>query len=265
MSGKQVAVIPASRSYYHNAQAAVKALLCNSDVDEIVLTIEDDTYPEYLPYMVRTINVSELAWKWLLRGGPNIRTSHVYLCLLRLAYAKLLPDVDRVLALDADALVVRDVGSGPWKLHMGGAYFAGVPEIGISAELGRPYISAGVMLMDLKRIRKDGMDDRLLDRINTHGYRWVEQDCINDLCGMEDPNRRYPGICVLGNEWNSSQFTGMADPEKMLIRHFAYEQDWRRKSVVQMYECLPWENAVERWTEKRIKRGVTGSGQGVYK
>ena len=45
----RTAVIPSSRVYYKNVLPAVKALLMNSDVEQIILTIEDDEFPEDSP------------------------------------------------------------------------------------------------------------------------------------------------------------------------------------------------------------------------
>ena len=224
----RTAVIPSSRVYYKNVLPAVKALIMNSDVEQIILTIEDDEFPEYLPPQVKTINVS--GQTYFPPGGPNVRNQYVYLCLLRCAYADLFPDLDRVLALDADAFVVEDIGRIPWDMDMEGKYLAGVQEAELTWVRGRPYINMGAAIFNLDQMRKDNLHTQMIEALNNRWYMWVEQDCLNEFC--------YPHIITLGPEWNSSQFTQLVAQPK--IRHCAYEHDWKEKDPFLYFDRIPW-------------------------
>lgn len=252
-------IIPASRLYYQSVLPAVKAALLHTDADYVVLTIEDDrdafaAAVGWLPDCVRTVNAAALRDQYFPPGGPNLRTPYVYLCLLRCAYADIFPDLGRVVAMDADAFFIRDCcgtdTDDPWTLDLHGAYLAGVPEPRLSAERGRPYVSAGVLLMDLDRIREDGLHRRMCRALRRQAYQWVEQDCLNEYCGAAEG-----GIVSLGNEWNSSQFTGIAEADVMRIRHFAYEHSWKHSAVYQAYDALTWDEVEDARKHRKEQKG----------
>jgi len=234
----RAAVYPVSRVYYEKVLPSVKSLMVNSDIDEIFLTIEDDQYPGYLPECVHTLNVRDQ--RFFDPKGPNIqRTPYVYLCMLRVAYGQIFSEYDRILALDADTIVMRDIGSEPWDMDLQGCHFAGVPECLISQTRGRPYANAGVLLFDLDRIRRQHLDAVMLEAINTISFQWLEQDCINAHLKM----------LPIGSEWNACQFTSPCDDPK--IRHWAYERTWEESEPYLKYAAMSWEEAEERWKAKR--------------
>lgn len=238
-------VYPVSRVYYEKVLPSVKSLMCRSDADRIILTIEDDEYPGYLPECVETLNAQKVSWRYFKPDGPNIRrTPYVYLCMLRTAYAYLFPDCDRVLCLDADTLAVNEMGSDPWTMDLEGCHVAGVPELKISRELGRPYVNAGVLIMDLDAIRSDGLAPVMLDRMNSKAYQWLEQDCINECCRVKPLD---PG-------WNLCQFTSRVDLPDAKILHWAYDvRGWEQNAERKRYEAMSWEEAEEIWRNR--KRG----------
>lgn len=235
----RAAIYPASRLYYRSVLPSVKSVLKHSPVDSVILTIEDDRagyiaqIGEQIPDCIQTVNASEVAWNWLNHRGPNVRNQYVYLCLLRCAYAELFAKYDRVLSLDADAFMVRD--ADPWAVDLEGCHIGGAAEIKISAERRRAYISAGAMIMDLKRIRNDGLSGQLIDAINNKWFQWVEQDCLNDYCQTK----------ALGSEWNSSTFTGIA--EEPIIRHFAFweQANWKNSDIFRRYDAMSWEEVLK--------------------
>ena len=229
------AVMQASRVYYADVLPAAKALIANSNVDKIYLLIEDDAYPGYLPSKIETINVAALREHYFPNGCPNLRTKYVYLTLMRCALWDILPDVDRVLTLDADAFVINPIGNKPWTLDIGDAYVAGVMEPKLTIQKHHNYISAGVMIMDLNLIRLTNTGRQMMYALNNKWYLWFEQDCINEVCAHR--------LKTLGNEWNSSQFTGIAPDDKILIRHFAYERTWRESAIFNYYKNLSWIDA----------------------
>jgi len=219
---KKVIVYPASRAFYVDVFSAVNSAIQNAGVDEIVLMIQDDQFPFELPENVRTINVS--TQPWFAEGFPNYRNEYAYICLVRVALAKLFPDLDRILSLDADTIITRDI-TELWDLNMNQHYVAGVPELNITARLQRPYINAGMMFFNLDKIREDHIDDRMIKMLNSTWLQWLEQDCINECC--------YPGLLTLGSEYNCSRFSAWTDWPKII--HYAYTPDWRDRELVKQY------------------------------
>ncbi len=136
-------------------------------------------------------------------------------------YRLLLPEIvqeSRVLYIDADAIVDGDL-SPLWNIDLGDCVLAGVQDVGMTpsqlAAVGmRPgdtYVNAGVTLLDLGAIRRDGIYERWLQEINTNAYSCGDQDVINLTCRGR--------IKRMGNEWNSSLSTGFAVCPRIV--HFA--------------------------------------------
>jgi lipopolysaccharide biosynthesis glycosyltransferase len=91
---------------------------------------------------------------------------------------ELLPEVDKVLYLDADTIVV-DSPVPLWHTQLGDAYFAAVanplypfmddwPGTVLGIEQPRHYVNSGVLLMSLDHMRRDGCQARLLDYARHH-------------------------------------------------------------------------------------------------
>ena len=89
--------------------------------------------------------------------------------------------VERVLYLDADILARGDVG-GLWDTDLGGKLLGACPDVGFP--LGHekiqrgPYFNAGVLLMDLTKIRREaqGLKDLAKPMLSS---KFVEQDAMN--------------------------------------------------------------------------------------
>lgn len=239
-----VAVYPVSKVYYGKVLPSVKSLMCNSDIDKIVLTIEDDKYPGYLPECVETINARNYVSDFFSPDGPNIRrTPYVYLCMLRVAYPMMFTE-SRILSLDADVIVVRDIGSELWDMDLHGHHFAGVPEELISSQIGRPYANAGVFLLDCDAIHKDGLDSRMIELMNRQDFQWLEQDCFNYNCEL----------MPISSEYNMCQFTEQVAKPKIL--HYAYTFDWEAKGPVAAYRNTSWEEVEEIWKRRKQRKKV---------
>lgn len=108
----------------------------------------------------------------------------------RIFLPELLPDVDRILYLDADA-VVADGLPPLWSTDLGDSYVAAVTnvferhyahrpaEIGLDGEAA--YFNAGVLLFNLDAMRRDGCSDALLTHGRSHArsLTWRDQDALN--------------------------------------------------------------------------------------
>lgn len=125
---------------------------------------------------------------------------------------------DRVLFLDADALCVADL-TDFYNQDLEGNLIAGCVDVGIGiqqkARIGMtanlPYINAGVILCDMKRIRDEKIFDQWMRLCQSRRLPLNDQDAINMTIS--------PRIKIMPNKFNSSLSTGF-DPEPV-IRHFA--------------------------------------------
>jgi|GEM_PF-190927 len=110
----------------------------------------------------------------------------------RYIISEVLPNIDKILYLDADILVVDDIAS-LWDTAIDDYYVAGAEGLfrrtkqykeGYFNILGLsesdPYINAGVLLFNLNKIREDNKVQELFDNTVRHtDVKWQDQDIIN--------------------------------------------------------------------------------------
>lgn len=111
----------------------------------------------------------------------------------RLFISKLIED-DRCLFVDGDIVINADL-KDIYNTEMKDYYIAGVRDCAVQSkndtftnheiDLELPdmhhYVNAGFMLFNLKKIRKDKLDDVFISAIGD-GYRYMDQDILNKFC-----------------------------------------------------------------------------------
>jgi lipopolysaccharide biosynthesis glycosyltransferase len=112
----------------------------------------------------------------------------------RIFLPELLPDVDRILYLDADLIVVDSL-TPLWALDLRGFWVGAVTNVFQDNHLHRPaalglagphvYFNAGVLLMNLAEMRDDRRTEALLDYgvRNAERLEWRDQDALNVVLG----------------------------------------------------------------------------------
>lgn len=245
-SGKRAAVYSGTRNVYDSMLVSAKSLIANSNVDDVYFLIEDDTFPEPLPDMIHTINVS--GQQYFSESCQNYDTAWTYMCLLRAAYTKYFPDYDRILSLDVDT-IVRDDVSSLWDVDLSGAYIAGVQETddkkhGVFAEPGHAYYNFGVIMMNLDKLRMDKMDDTLINTINTTKYGFPEQDPFNIYCEQHSVS--------LPPEYNNTVYYHITPPtNNPKVDHYAGITYYRNYASYKQYELMPWDEVLKRNEKKK--------------
>ncbi len=163
----------------------------------------------------------------------------------RLLLPELLKDVELCLYLDSDTLVVGNI-EPLWETDMSGYCLAGVFQniapvreqtVGDQIPGLQTYVNSGVLLMNLKLMRKRNLQDRFMQGITD--YLLVDQDLLNVVC--------YGSIKLLPPEYNVLAGTSVDSPK---ILHF-HMRDYLR----------PWINprscgAVQWWNTAREFDGV---------
>lgn len=222
----KAAVYAGTRNLYSDMIPAVKSLLINSDVEKVYFLIEDRQFPEPLPDIIECMNMQG---QGIFRSnGPNYKRRWTYMVLMRAALTKLIPDQDRILSLDVDTIVDRDI-SELWNLNLDRHYLAAVSEPKKST-LDALYFNVGVVMFNLEKLRSSGMDNRIIRELNNRYYPFCEQDCINELCKR--------GILPLKSEFNSNDYTKPCENPRII--HFAAIDKWNKFPIVQKYRDIPW-------------------------
>ena len=105
-------------------------------------------------------------------------------CLLKFDLSELLPDCDRVLYIDGD-VIVRDDLSALYAFDLEGHILAAAPQT-VLVGTDDKKISAGILLLDAKRMRDEHARDRLVETRRSLGdQRSMDQQSFNLLLGND--------------------------------------------------------------------------------
>ena len=204
-------VICCTKNWYVYLANLVYSIIVNNNVEKIYLIIEDDKI-DYIDYKnIEFININKKP-EIIKTTSPNYNTHYSKMSYVRCYFTKLLKD-DKILYIDADTLVVDNI-EDLWNIDLEDNVIAGVHEPGEwnrhlnTYGLNDSYINSGVLLMDLKKIREERLDDSMIYLLNNNKYAFPDQDVINLVCR----NR----IKHINNIYNSSETTGIVDNAKIL-------------------------------------------------
>jgi len=150
----------------------------------------------------------------------------------RLFEASALPDYDRVIHIDCDTVVnasLREL----WELDMSHAVVAGSPDClsdayksNIGLKPTETYINAGVLVMNLARIRQLGLEEKFSAYIekNSRFLTYVDQEVLN-ACVPEDEKIELP---LRYNSYSILHY--LTYPQLRTLRHVEHmfsEQVWQ--------------------------------------
>ena len=159
-------------------------------------------------------------------------------------FNRLFPNLDKALYLDAD-LVINGSIEPLWELDLEGYYCAGVDDIFIRRinyrkilELAEKdvYINAGVLLLNLKDLRKDKIQEKLLQHtsIYINRDRYQDQDAINCICKGK--------IKLIPNIYNFTTSETLHTPEMLsdiiIIHYTGSIKPWHQEYTWQVLKEL---------------------------
>lgn len=223
---EKVAVYTGTRNLYEHMMPAVKSLVANSDVDLIFLLIEDDVFPYELPGIVQTVNVSEQRF-FDMKNNPNAGSRFTYMAMIRTAFTKLFPTLNKILSLDVDTIATKNV-SAVWDLPIDGYYFAAVPGT------ERDGWNAGCMLQNLNMLRETKMDDLLIEKLNTEYHKFLDQEVYNIYCA--------DAVYEMPASYNVNRYCIPTDDPRII--HYAGELNWFDKPEYLAYKTLSWDGVM---------------------
>lgn len=258
-TGPKIVVYGGTRNIYDKMARSAKSLIMHTDVDRVIFMIEDDEfdYPEKLPENFACINVSNQ--QYFPSFGPNYNTRSTYMSMMRMALYDMLPEYDRVLWLDDDTYILRDI-SELFDVPLEDKYYAAMcDEIECYAEMIQitrtkgnwttrtypkvveySYFNDGVAVLNLKKLR-DGMGDTLIEALNEFRMGCADQDAFNEYC--------HESIYRLPSEYNAAHFTKVVDHPK--IYHYSgLAERSETKLFENRYNNLTFEEIVN-WRKAR--------------
>ena len=122
-----------------------------------------------------------------------IRDTHVSKAsLLKYYIAEAFPELDKALYIDSDVLVLHDLNA-LFQTNIEGKYLAAVKDpswffenmhvVELNLDERGFYFNSGVMLMNLDKIRKDGLKEKLEAYTNNNFRTYMDQDAFNVVVG----------------------------------------------------------------------------------
>ena len=143
----------------------------------------------------------------------------------RLLLPRLLPSLDKVLFLDSDIIVQKSLGA-LFNESVENLYLKGV--IDVESELNaqrlglKKYCNSGVLLVNLKKWREDGVEKKFFDYVNnnTEKLKWADQDVLNAVLqdGIEYLDKPFNAQVSKFDSSKNSGFWEIA--ESAVVIHF---------------------------------------------
>lgn len=211
-------------NYIEKIKPSIKSLRYFNPKAKVYLVTETDSCDIE---DVEVIDIREQ--QWFSKDSVNYHNQFTYIGLLKVCYAEILP-CDKVIHLDADTIVNGSL-KGFWETDVKGKWFAMAREYrGWYRPFGDKYYNAGVMLLNLKQMREDNIQQTLVDYLNTVSQPWCEQDAFNKY-GIEEDK-----IVDLDVKWNENVMTGFTDDPKII--HYCSIGDWWTNRYMARHEYL---------------------------
>lgn len=152
------------------------------------------------------------------------------MALIRAALTKVFPTLDKILSLDVDTIVNENI-SELWDIDLSNYYFAACrePEATLSTDTYLT-INAGVMMINLNKLRADKKDDEIINALNTKYYKFDMQDAYPEFC--------QGAILILPPDYNVNDYTEYKKAHYRKIIHYAGIKDWMHKPLVKKYKNI---------------------------
>lgn len=223
---RHVIAYAGTRNVYPCMAAAAKSALreCKR-IDRIYFLTEDDEFPEQLPDVIQSINVKDQ--KFARPDGVNHQNPWTYMTMARLALHKILLDEERVLYLDVDTIAMFAFDE-LFEADLEGNVIGGIREPKRCLD-PFVYMNAGVLLMDLEKLRS-GFGDEMLDIAHRKKLRCPDQDAINLICQGR--------MLELNPIYNASDWTQC--PPNAKIYHYAGDPNYTQRKLFQSYMNMKW-------------------------
>lgn len=232
----------------HTRKSPVSVYVLTSDISDYSRFKLQKLEDRFHNLNIHILVVDAKQFEDLPLNRSHITRPEVY---FRMAFASLLPDLDRILYLDSDILAQKDL-QPLWETPLDGAYMAAVSEppseggFDYRRSIGMTdptyYFNSGVLLMDLKKIREDKIESLLFEcgHAIKDKIRLQDQDIIN--VALEGKIKALDPIYNYGYMERQANLRKEAD---IVLNHFSLEKPWNRQLDVPEYNRL----AVNRYLE----------------
>ena len=180
----------------------------------------------------------------------------------RYLIADLLPNIDKILYLDADIIVRRDINV-LYNTNLEGFYLAGVKDLFIEQIDYKPtlgftndeiYINAGVLLMNLKQMRCDKIGEKLLSETQKlwGKIQYQDQDILNLVCR----DKIKPMDSIYNFTTHNIKKEKPKLPKACIIHYTGKHKPWQAAKIKQQKEWNKYDKLATKYLNKKIKVGL---------
>ena len=171
--------------FKNNPETDFDIYVFSSDLSEESISLLNKLHSFHQKYNLHPVYVDSQRFERLKLNIRHISVETYY----RYIIADSLPNLDKILYLDADLVVLRDI-SDFYNQDMSSFYLSGsldlhVKKLGYDKEIGCPnYINAGVLLMNLKKFRQDELGEKMIQKTLElqDKIQFQDQDILNIVC-----------------------------------------------------------------------------------
>lgn len=211
-----------TRNVYEWVLPSLRSLAEHNPQARVFILAEDGSLPFDLPMNVEVINISNQKYFPDI-GEHRTEAFGGFINHLKVCYPDILP-VNKVIHMDIDTIVC-DKLDGLWKTDVSGKWFAAVPE---SQKWYKPfgdnYYNMGVALLNLTQLRKDKIQEQMINYLLTTDQPFADQNAWNKY-GCE-----HDKATVLDLRYNESMVTGKTD-NPAIIHYCAIPDWWTNKNM----------------------------------
>lgn len=258
-------------NYAQHCAVTIASILMNSDSFFHIYILHTDLSPESRNKLVSLTKVKKFEISFVKIPSETFDRCYVpsnthfsVATYFRLVIPSSLPNQKRVIYLDSDVIVNRDLAD-LWAVSLGNSYIGACNVLRykenwkrLKFSCGRPYINAGVMVLNIKKMRDDGIEDKFFELIEKYPGKLenVDQDVINLVIGGING-----GIKLLKQNWNTEirsdvnynkEYIKIVE-DPYIIHYVANEKPWNSESK-QLYKEKYWEynNYLQERTQNRF-------------
>lgn len=216
--------------------------LSNEDIEKISSNEEDDFEIKFIYMKDGLDTITD-------RAENKLRCDYFTLTIyFRLFIPELFPEYDKGIYIDSDVVVPGDI-SKLYNIELGNNIIGAcrdksvvdVPElvnymenaVGVNKN---EYINSGVLLMNLKEMRKKQFSKRFLELLNTYHFDCIapDQDYLNAMCNGK--------ILYLNEEWDAMPNDASKPLESPKLIHYnLFQKPWCYDNI--QYEDYFWKYA----------------------
>lgn len=207
---------------------------------------------------IHIIEVQDESYAEMAKSCLAYKTIHVsYTAMFKFNLPQLLKNVDKVLYIDGDTLVQSDILE-LYNTSLDGHYIAAADDIIQKRRRVSPintvgnYFNSGVMLLNLQKMREDGMTEKLID-YRLHGTNFfMDQDALNAVLGVKriELPTIYNFATTLIDNYDVDEITEIIDLPKVS----SIEEVIDRVSILHLTDrTKPWVYYMPWFTERFMK------------